>query len=309
MEAYYERPEETMKIYFNKRPVSGPWGGGNKTLTSLVSALDDEVVFDLDDDVDVIFCMDPRPNEDGLWYQDFLNHKVKYGSKIVQRIGDVGTHGKPELTELIRHSIQYSDVCIFPSQWAMDYVDASSDSVIIPNAPLSDFYENRNKNKTVTKPIRVVTHHWSDNEKKGFDVYSSFSECVDENYLFTYIGRYSNKHNKNGINYITPRDTAELKSILPAHDVYLTASKEEAGANHVLEAIACGLPVVYRNGGGSIDEYCNKYGVGYDSIDNLSSVLNEVVDNYDTYKNEVLGYTRTNSNLIDEYLEIINNVN
>ena len=105
-----------MKIYFNRKPVSGPWGGGNKTLASLVSALDTRIVFDLDDDVDVIFCVDPRPNENGLGYQDFLNHKFYNGSKIIQRVGDVGTHGKPELTELVKQSIKYSDVCIFQSQ-------------------------------------------------------------------------------------------------------------------------------------------------------------------------------------------------
>ena len=66
-----------MKVYFNRKPVSGPWGGGNKTVNSLVNRLHNNVVFDLEDDVDIIFCVDPRPNEDGLWYQDFLDHKVK----------------------------------------------------------------------------------------------------------------------------------------------------------------------------------------------------------------------------------------
>ena len=304
------------KIYFNRKPVSGPWGGGNKTVNSLVNRLHDNVVFDLEDDVDIIFCVDPRPNEDGLWYQDFLDHKVKFGSKIIQRVGDVGTHGKPELTDLVKQSIQYSDVCIFPSQWAMEYVGASpvglgGNSIVIPNAPLSDFYENRIKEvKPKKPPVRVVTHHWSDNEKKGFDIYSSFYDHVDKDYLFTYIGRYSNKHTRDGINCVDPKDTNDLKTILPAHDIYLTASMEEAGANHVLEAMACGLPVVYRTGGGSIDEYCSEeFGcVSYNNLDDLPAVLSGVVENYDDHKRKVLTYKRTNDDLVNEYLAVIDHV-
>lgn len=302
------------RIYFNKKPVSGPWGGGNKTLTSLIAAFKGQIVFDLQDDVDVIFCMDPRPNEDGLWYQDFLNHKSKNGSKIIQRVGDVGTHGKPELTDLVKQSIQYSDVCVFPSQWALDYVSASPEnSIVIPNAPLSDFYECRRTSPAPTGRVRVVTHHWSDNIKKGFDTYSSFGKwCGDQDYGlsygFTYIGRYSDKYSRDGIKYIEPKDTENLKSILPMHDIYLTASEEEAGANHVLEAIACGLPVVYKKGGGSINEYCHGYGVEYESISDLPDALEECVKNYSQYKSMVGKYNRTNNDLVDEYLEIIQGV-
>ena len=47
-----------MKIYINREPVSGPWGGGNKTITNLSDRLKDlghEVVYQLvDEDVVII---------------------------------------------------------------------------------------------------------------------------------------------------------------------------------------------------------------------------------------------------------------
>ena len=64
-----------MKIFINRKPVIGPWGGGNKTAAALSTALKDhaDVVFDLShSDIDVIFCFDPRPSPDGIWYQHFL---------------------------------------------------------------------------------------------------------------------------------------------------------------------------------------------------------------------------------------------
>ena len=85
-----------MKAYVNREPVIGPWGGGNKTLTAVIDNLKGnghEVVFALCEDIDVIFCIDPRPNNRGEWYQHYLNYKNQLGAKIVQRVGDVGTNG------------------------------------------------------------------------------------------------------------------------------------------------------------------------------------------------------------------------
>ena len=85
---------------------------------------------------------------------DFLNHKTKHGSKIIQRVGDVGTHGKPQLTQLVKDSVVYSDVCIFPSYWAFEYVGSLGNSVIVPNAPLDCFYE-----LSYEKWIEYSEHH------------------------------------------------------------------------------------------------------------------------------------------------------
>ena len=109
-----------MKVYINREPVSGPWGGGNKTVSRLVELLienKNKVVFDLkDSDIDIIFCFDPRPNSKGIWYKDFLDYVDKNrDTKIIQRVGDVGTHGKPDLTSLVRESVSHSDFLIFPS--------------------------------------------------------------------------------------------------------------------------------------------------------------------------------------------------
>ena len=108
-----------MKIYFNREPVSGPWGGGNKTLFSLTESLKEnhEITFNLEEKIDVIFCFDPRPNKKRIWYQDFIDYKVKNPkTKIIQRVGDVGTHSKPELTSILKQIVKAgcTDFFIFP---------------------------------------------------------------------------------------------------------------------------------------------------------------------------------------------------
>ena len=116
-----------MKVYLNREPLKGPWGGGNKTVTELSELLKKaghQVVFRLEENIDIIFCFDPRPNRKDEWYQHFLNYKnIRPQTKIIQRVGDLGTHGKPELTNLVKQTISISDHLIFPSEWAKEYID------------------------------------------------------------------------------------------------------------------------------------------------------------------------------------------
>ena len=301
-----------MKIYINREPVLGPWGGGNKTVTRLFEKLNEEheVVFQLCPDIDVIFCIDPRPNNYGEWYQHFLNYRSQYkDTKIIQRAGDLGTHSKPQLTELVKQSVEYSDFIIFPSKWARDWIGYSKDNYrIIYNCPLEIFYENRNESTEVNEKIKLVSHHWSTNPKKGFDVYEKLDKFIGntDKFEFTYIGRKPDNLILHNSNYISPIDASQLSKLLPQNDVYITASIEEAGANHVLEAIASGLPVVYHKDGGSIIDYCEDYGEEYSTFEQMISSIEKVADNYSFYKDKVLCYNDHIDNVINKYVEVIN---
>ena len=301
-----------MKVYINKEPIMGPWGGGNKSVTLLVSELIDQghsVVHDLSSDVDVIFCFDPRPNDKGVWFEDFLKHRAKYPDcRIIQRVGDVGSHGKPDLTNLVTQSVQYSDFVVFPSDWARKAIKFEKNNyTIIQNAPLKLFHLGRNYDLVHRDRLRLITHHWSMNDMKGFDMYSKLGRaCINKlNVEFTYIGRYSNKFSSEGINLIDPKESHELASEIPRHDIYLTASLAEAGANHVLEALGSGLPILYRQGGGSISEYCSEYGLEYNSFESMLDAIDNISKNYKFYKRRAYSYNRNLEDTIRLYVDII----
>jgi hypothetical protein len=289
-----------MKIYFNREPVVGPWGGGSKVLGAIVGAAvqaGHTVTFNREPYIDVIFCMDPRPGNPGLPY----NELVKIGAPIVQRVGDLGTHGKPELTELLKQTIPLSRHVVFPSQWARDSMGLGG--TVIPNAPVSQFYLGRTNRVTVSSPIRVVTHHWSNNPKKGFDIYKRFSSSAALFGIeFTFIGRSDGSIPSAGV-----MDIKQLTYELPKHDIYLTASEAEAGANHVLEAQACGLPVVYRTNGGSIPEYCFS-GQAFESHDDLLPAVLNVASRYEMFKSLVMRYHNTMDQQARKYVEIFESV-
>jgi len=276
-----------MKIYFNRRPIQGPWGGGSKVLFSLLEecrSRNHTVLFEEQlnstSDIDLLFCVDPRPNQ-FVTFQNLLDYKEKYGAKIVQRVGDLGTHDKPELFEFLKKTMYVVDALVFPSNWAKKYLNPPPEKkcAIILNAPSIEFFsQDFSRYYEYEKNISIVTHHWSNNRNKGFEIYQAFDEyCANsKNFKFTYIGR-----TPPGVtfsNHVAPMDTLGLLEELPKHQIYLTASKNEAGANHVLEAMALCLPVLYHSGGGSIVEYCKNYGFMYDSVGELIYILENSID-------------------------------
>jgi len=298
-----------MKIYLNRKPVSGPWGGGNKTVKSLSSKLikeGHEVFYDFNRaDFDIIFCIDPRPNNDGIWFQHFIDYKNQFGVKIIQRVGDLGTHGKPELFDLVKQCLPYADHIIFPSLWAKNLSEYNGNNYsIIQNRSISLFHSFK-KNDKLQNTIKIVTHHWSDNPKKGFDTYSFLDENLGNSFKFTYIGRLPEGLKFKNSSHIKPLSGPALAKELSSHDIYLTASKEEAGANHVLEAMACGLPVVYHDKGGSINEYVGNRGLSFDSNSNVVLKMNEAIENFDMYKRRNIEYGDTIDQTIQEYYELI----
>ena len=293
----------------NRRPVKGPWGGGNKTVAELSSALTHlghEVFYSLDrSDFDVLVCIDPRPNSEGVWYQTLLNYKNQFNSKIIQRVGDVGSHGKPDLFELVKETVKFSDKVVYTSSWAKDIIGSKQkNQIVIPNKP-SSIYHKFKKKSSICDKVKIVTHHWSNNLKKGFDTYEFIDKNLKDQVDFTYIGRVPDGFSFKNSRYITPKDNEFLAKNLPNHDIYLTASKEEAGANHVLEGMAAGLPVIYHSGGGSIPEYVGGLGLSFSDNEDLMNTIEMLVKNFDKFQDMCLKYNDTIDETIEEYIKVI----
>lgn len=295
-----------MKIFLSKEPVFGPWGGGSKFVNRLFESLKrkgHEVCFSLNEEnINIIFCFDPRSSSSSRGYLELLEYKERNKIPIIQRVGDVGTHGKPDLHSLVIETTKHSDFVIFPSKWSKDHIGFIGDNCeIIFNSPHESFYKNRNTKTILGNTTNLVTHHWSTNSKKGFDFYKLIEEYVN----FTYIGRIPDNFKFDNATYYSPMDADSLSSTLHKFDIYVTASQEEAGANHVLEAIASGLPVLYKKNGGSINEYCKNFGEEFDDLDSFFKKYELIVNNYSKYKEKVLDYSSTIDDTINRYIEII----
>lgn len=298
-----------MKFYLNRIPVQGPWGGGNRLVTKLSNRLlsaGHDVVYSLQQ-ADVYVCFDPRPNSFGVTGEIIADVHAATGGILTCRVGDVGTHGKPALANLWTSMLHNATNIIWPSNWARDYliraghIQTSRDITITNGADASFFMYRRLPTRELNNPIRIVCAHWSDNPRKGFETY----KLVDANplYEFTYIGRCPStvkfKHHKD------PLTMLELADELPQYDICLTASEEEAGANHVLEAMATGLPIVYYIEGGSIPEYVGSAGHAFDGVNvTVDDALMSCIQKYDETLTPVQQFNRTTDDVVDEYMKL-----
>lgn len=250
-----------MKIFINRKTVVGPWGGGNnfvKAFHDHLPKFGHQVFTNLVPDLDVIFIQDPRPDSMvGISINECIQYKKAFPKvKIIQRINECDARKNTnDIDDMLRECSRFIDKTIFVSSWMKKYHQEKGwnckDSTILING-VDDFYspgEKINNGK-----LNIVTHHWSDNYLKGFDVYDYIDKLVSTrtDITFTYIGRERGTFKNTKI--VSPLFGKELADELKKYDVYFSGSRNDPGPNHILESIACGIPTyAHKDGGGSCE--------------------------------------------------------
>lgn len=293
--------EKLYKICFTMKPISTSFGGGNQFLNNLLEYLDDntiEIVYDLNhNDIDIIFMMDPRKLTLNKITMDMVK---KYKSEhpnviVIHRINDCD---KPRnhvnvLDPLILDALKnVDDHPVFVSNFSKEYFEekgyVGKSSVILNGCNTGHFFPEKNKVKN--EKIRIVTHHWSDNWNKGFEYYNALDEYITTHpeYEFTYIGRkYNEKYTPKNTTVIGPYAGMELGDLLRSHDLYITGAQYENCPMHVIEAMSCGLPILYNDQLGGGLELCSKSGTMYRNVDEMLQNLELMKSNLDKYRNNV----------------------
>ena len=284
-----------MKIFFNRVEKYEPWGGGTHFLTSLCNYLRErniKVTFHLEDDVDLIFMIDPRPGDIGYSINHILDFKARNPSvKILHRINECDARKNTNfMDQLLIESALYADKVVFISEWLKNYftekgMNTSNASVVYNGCKLDHFYpENKTINLNKNK-VKLVTHHWSDNWMKGHDLYKFIDQnIVGKDYEFTYVGRYCKDYNPVNTAIIKPMWGPSLGEEIRKHDIYVTASRFEPCGMHHIEGAASGLPVIYHQDCGGINELCKNHGEEYKDF---KEKLRTVTENLEIYKNKI----------------------
>ena len=315
-----------MKISFGSEIVTGPWGGGNLFLINLKNYLTSnghQVVFGLDDkDVDIILFTDPRTgrgstslisSKDIKKYKRHINKNVK----VIQRINECDERkNTKKINKLYIKSSEVADHVVFVSEWLRKiYLDLGMEkektSVIMSGSDTLIFNPIGVTKKPVNRKFKVLTHHWSSNWMKGFELYLQLDKKLSEPTLknkieFTYIGNVDKKYEFSNTNILQPLSGLELAEEIKNHDIYITGSLNEPSGNHHIEAALCGLPILYFNSGG-IPEYCQDYGLEID-IENFEEKILYMIDYYDIFKNKMKNYPFKSEKMSSNYLKLFNNL-
>lgn len=268
-----------VNVFVNRRPVSGPWGGGNNFITALFDLGRDyglNVTSDPGDKFDAILMIDPRYDEIGISIKEIADFKLRNPKcPVFYRVNECDARkGTNEIDDLIVRMSPIVDEYIFVSNWLRDYFVArglisNRSSVLYNGVNKEHFYPD--STHITSKKLRIVTHHWSNNVLKGFDIYERLDQILnDQDIEFTYVGRDRGTF-KNTI-VIPPTAGKELGDAIRNHDVYLSASRFDPGPNHIIEAVASGLPILTHKDGGGAVEFAGKCET-YSSFDELISLI------------------------------------
>lgn len=226
---------------------------------------------------DVILCVGLPNDGKCIGIEQAIMYKmVNPSCKVVLRVNEndarKGTTGVD--AALVKVS-EHIDGTVWVSDWMWEYFHqrgwkCRNSEIIINGVDLEIF---RPGEKLDNGKINIVAHHWSDNRMKGADVYEALDEFVGRNperFTFTYIGRTRSRFEHATV--IGPLHGKRLGDELGKYDVYVSGSLHDPGPNHIIEALACGLPtLVHKDGGGCVEFAGETH--RYSNIPNLLGVL------------------------------------
>ena len=281
-----------MKIYINRRPYDGPWGGGNNFVKAMYEYLP-QMGFDIILDPfkvipDIIFLQSPRPDDICKFS---INDAIKLKSinpktKIIIRVNECDARkGTADVDSLWIECSRYIDKTAFVSEWMKNYFLKKGwhckENFVLYNGVDLDHFKKREKINN--GKINIVTHHWSNNRMKGFDIYEFIDEFVkiNSNYTFTYIGRDLGTFKNSKI--IDPLFGEALGIELSKYDIYISGSLFDPGPNHIIESVSCEMPTyAIENGGGAV-EFVGKDNVYKDKNELEKILLSKNYKNNETY--------------------------
>jgi glycosyltransferase involved in cell wall biosynthesis len=302
MNWFFNKRQPVATVAFNMIPRRGPYGGGNQWLSQLSSYLKRcgyAVQFHLDEHVDCV-----TGTHTGLSgrlafsYEDVLRAKAKNPRLVcIQRINDNDVRkGTDAMDRMLAGANRAADYTVFVSEWLRDYHDsrwfdaAKPHSVILNGADPSIFHPLGAAAWREDRPLRLVTHHWSDNMSKGFDLYQKIDTELASGELqdveLWVIGRWPAKIEWRKARTFPPCVGRKLADLLRQCHGYVTASRHEPGAMHPVEGLQCGLPLLYHRETGGTVELGRKYGMEL-SDDTVAAIV-RFREGYDELRQKVL---------------------
>ncbi|MCR4313751.1 MAG: hypothetical protein NUV84_00700 [Candidatus Uhrbacteria bacterium] len=296
-----------MRIAIGMHIQEGAFGGGNqfgKLLTRFLRQHGHDVFFDLAQPaLDLVLMTDPRTSLQSVAFGPIqimrYVHDINPSVLLVHRINECDERkGTKTLNRFLSTANDIMDHTIFISSWleqlhVKQHPFTKSRSVILNGADRSIFSYQKHRLPSDRK-IRLVTHHWSGNWNKGWDVYTHLDHLLattklGERLTFTYIGNVPARASLQAIQVIPPKSGSELARELHQHDLYITASLHEPAGMHHIEAALCGLPLLYRVSG-ALPEYCHGYGVPFENSSDVERSLETLIADYDQYADRLATY-------------------
>lgn len=198
----------------------------------------------------------------------------------------------------------YADQTIVQSKFSLEKHQelglSAVHPVLIGNTPDPNIFHAKGRRSFIPdRKCRIISASWSDNPHKGLEIYKWLDANLDFSKVeYTFVGRIQTT--LKNIRQNEPIESEPLADLLRSHDIYLTASRNDPCSNSVVEAMACGLPVLYLNSGGH-PELVKQAGIGFESAEEIPQHLEILRQNYTQYQSAI--EISSIQSIADQYLE------
>lgn len=266
--AVLSEPNRLVRWFYRNRPGVGlriglwhefhkpPYGGGNQFMMALSRAMQKLGVRvemnQFSSSIHAHLC-------NSAWFavDDFLQAAQSSRVHMIHRVdGPIAVYRGTDWKEdqkIYDLNTRLASATVYQSGWCFSRLHELGfrpvSPVIIRNAVDSRIFHPKGRIPFSTdRKIRLISTAWSDNPKKGGPFFKWLEGQLDWNrFEYTFVGR--SKERFENIRHIQPQSSKPLAHILRQHDIYIMASQHEACSNALIEALACGLPVLYLDDG------------------------------------------------------------
>lgn len=223
-----------------------------------------------------------------------LRRFARAGCRMVHRVdGPIGVYrGFDDGTDarIAEINAELADATVLQSSYSLEkHAELGivlRDPVVISNTVDPDiFYPASAGGPWAGPPLRVVASSWSTNPRKGADVLEWLDRNVDPaRFAITFVGSPWRSFRR--IRQLGTLDSYGVAHVLREHDVYLAASLDDPCSNALLEALACGLPAVFRKSGGH-PELVGEAGLPFDRPEEVPAALERVATDLDAFRSRI----------------------
>ncbi|MFZ3020489.1 MAG: glycosyltransferase family 4 protein [Minisyncoccia bacterium] len=219
----------------------------------------------------------------------------KYKTRMIHRLaGPIGIYRGTDI-EIDRNTEKMNatlaNATIFISQYSADkYKEIGlnfKNPFVILNSTDPDLFNSQGRISSPNKKrkIRLIATAWSNNPKKGGPLLSWLDEHLDHSrFELTFVGRTTAKFK--GAKLIEPVPSKQLAEILKQQDIYIAPSEDDPCSNALIEALACGLPAVYRKSGGH-PEIVKNAGEGFTDGPTALEAIDLVAQDIEKYRGNI----------------------
>ncbi|MCB9747911.1 MAG: glycosyltransferase family 4 protein [Candidatus Omnitrophica bacterium] len=326
-----------MKIFIYYTITNNPFGGANsffRTLIEFFRKNNIEIAAHINDEYDIMLINSGSRGQDGPINISDIKNVKRFGStsfwdmalkrkkpkKIISRLDGIRAlyAQQNELTSmdlLQLKAAQLADHIIYQSVYSIEsfrrFQFQTNQCTVIANGVNPSLFNTVDKIFwDGQRKLQCLAASWSNNPLKGHQTIAAFSENSEIDVKF--IGRWPQSVDKKNVNCVSAKTQDELALALKKADFFLHPSEGDNCPNVVLEALSCGLPVIYHESGGT-GEIAQPYGVALSKrIDKqaIEQTLQILKKDYEIFKARIIDHQTMFSieTAGKKYLEVFNRI-